>query len=515
MRQGIEDGYLAPCEIIRVFTNIDKAGVLSITEARSHGAKIEVPPGVELKEYYTIEEFEREITLPDRTKKICEHLAHILESTNPLGKTVIFCVSQFHAAEVAKELNNKFGQRFGVSNYAVRIVTEEPYAHEVLKEFRDSEKSFPVVATTVDLLSTGIDVPPIRNVVFLRPINSKVVFHQIVGRGSRIDEYSKKYMFRIIDYTNATRLFDEWDLPGEAGERYEGPTDWYLACRIVDGENGRPITNASVVVVPMPSKPITVRTDDNGFFLLKGMPRGSVKVDVSASGYKRKETTVPTFPSPDKSVTVTLERAIRKRSELIRAENVEVYIAEEGIVKVDVLGNELLEAEYVEYCKNGLIKRVATLRQLKEIWMDRRRRRKFKEELKRMGIDLAVLSKLMKKSDVDEFDLIAHLLFNAPLVTRDERARALLDMKREILERHGERVREVILELVDRYRMAGIDEITDPRVFRTPPFDRMGALKGVIELFGGLEELKKAIRDIEMGLYPDFGASGFGVGGGG
>ena len=515
MRQGIEDGFLAPCEIIRVFTNIDKAGVLSITEARSQGAKIEVPPGIELKEYYTVEEFEREITLPDRTKKICEHLAHILQSTNPLGKTVIFCVSQSHAAEVAKELNNRFGPLFNVSNYAVRIVTEEPYAHEVLKEFRDSEKDFPVVTTTVDLLSTGIDIPPVRNIVFLKPVNSKVVFHQIIGRGSRIDELCKKYMFRIIDYTNATRLFDEWDLPAEAGKQYEGPSNWYLACKIADAETGRPIAKASVVAIPAPSKPITIRTDENGFLLLRGMPRGSVKIDVSASGYKKKETTIPTFPSPDRSVTITLEREARERRELIRAENVDVYIAEEGIVKVDVLGNELLEAEYIEYCKNGLIKRIATLRQLKEIWMDRKRRRKFKEELKNMGINLNVLSKLMKKSDVDEFDLIAHLLFNTPLVSRDERARALLEMKKEILERYGGHAREVILELVDRYKMAGIDEITDPKVFRTPPFDKMGALKGVIELFGGLEELKRVIHDIEMGLYPEFGDLELGVGRGG
>ena len=100
-------------------------------------------------------------------------------------------------------------------------------------------------------------------------------------------------------------------------------------------------------------------------------------------------------------------------------------------------------------------------------------------------------------------------------MSRDERARALLDMKKEILERYGGRAREVILELVDRYKMAGIDEITDPRVFRTPPFDRMGALKGVIELFGGLEELKRVIHDIEIGLYPDFGDLGLGVGRGG
>ncbi|MEM2373656.1 MAG: DEAD/DEAH box helicase family protein, partial [Thermoproteota archaeon] len=262
MRQGIEDGYLAPCEIIRVFTNIDKSGVLNIAEVKSQGAKIEVPPGVELKEYYTVEEFEREITLPDRTKRICEHLARILESTGPKGKTAIFCVSQSHAAEVARELNNYFAPLFGVSNYAVRVVTDEPYAHEVLKEFKDSEKDFPVVTTTVDLLSTGVDIPPVRNIVFLKHIDSKVVFHQIIGRGARIDENSRKYTFRIIDYTDATRLFDEWDLP-DMGGRKEGPSDWYLACRIIDAETGRGIAKASVMALVAPSKPVTLKTDEN------------------------------------------------------------------------------------------------------------------------------------------------------------------------------------------------------------------------------------------------------------
>ena len=503
MRQGIEDGFLAPCEIIRVFTNIDRAGVLNIIEAKSRGAKVEVPKGVELKEYYTVEEFEREITLPDRTKRICEHLAGILESTNPKGKTVIFCVSQPHAAEVAKELNNHFGPLFRVSNYAVRVVTDEPYAHEVLKEFRDSEKDFPVIVTTVDLLSTGVDIPPVKNIVFLKHIDSKVVFHQIIGRGARIDDVSRKFTFRIIDYTNATRLFDEWDLPPPSPP--EGPSDWYLSCKIIDPETGRGIPKASIVALLAPSKPITLRTDENGSALFKGVPRGSIKIDVSASGYKKKETTIPTFPAPDQYVTITLEKEVKERKELVKAENVEVYIAEEGIVKVNALGNELLEAEYIEYCKNGLIKRVASLNQLKEIWKDKSKRIKFKEDLEKAGINLKVLSKILKNPDADEFDLIAHVLFNAPIITRDERARSLLDMRKEFFEKYGTKAREVLFELVDRYRIAGIDEIVNWKVFKTPPFDKMGALKGIVQIFGGLDELKKAIQQIEAGIYPEFG----------
>ena len=125
MRQGIEDGFLAPYEIKRIFTNLDKSGKLSIAEATSFGAKIEVPPGVELKETYSAREFERQITIPERTKVITNYLAKILESTGPRNKTAIFCVSQSHAAEVTKELNNYFGPMLNIDNYAVRVVADE------------------------------------------------------------------------------------------------------------------------------------------------------------------------------------------------------------------------------------------------------------------------------------------------------------------------------------------------------------------------------------------------------
>jgi type I restriction enzyme R subunit len=502
MRVGIEDGYLAPCEVLKVFTNIDKKGIISMTEVRSEGAKIEVPEGVKLRDYYTVEQFEREITLPDRTRKICEHLSEVLESTGPKGKSAVFCVSQSHAAEVTKELNNHFGPMFGISDYAVRVVADEPYAHASLKVFANSEKDFPVVVTTVDLLSTGVDIPPMKNIVFLKPIDSKVVFHQIIGRGTRVDEISHKFSFRIIDYTDATRLFDSWDLPEEP-KAPGGPCDWYLSCNVIDAETGKGIGNASLMALLGPSKPITAITNSQGSILLKDAPRNTVKVDVTAGGYKRKETKVPTFPAPDKAVTISLEREAREKKSLVRAENVEVYIAEEGIVKANVLGNELQEAEYVEYCKDGLIKRVATLKDLEDIWIYRDKRLEFKQDLKKKGIDLNVLSKIIKKSGCDEFDLIAHILFKAPVVTRDERAQALIGMKKEFFKKYGPNAQDVLFELVDRYRIAGIEEVSDPKIFRTPPFNKMGALRGVVEMFGGVDKLKEAIRQIETGLYPE------------
>jgi len=503
MRQGIEDGFLAPFEIRRVFTNLDKSGRLLISEAVNFGAKIEVPLGVELREVYSARQFEREISIPERTKLITDYLAKILESTGPKTKTAIFCVSQYHAAEVAKELNNHFAPLFNVDNYAVRVVTDESDSHENLKKIRNSEIDFPVIATTVDLLSTGVDIPPVKNIVFLQHIDSKVVFHQIIGRGSRIDEASRKYTFRIIDFTNATRLLDpDWDYPEEA-ERYEGPFDHYLACKVIDAETGFGIPNASAIIMKSPSNPLHVKTDENGCFALSDLPKGRVRVDLSARGFKRKDTTVPTFPSLDQSISIALEKEVKEVRELIKVRNARVYIAEEGVLHIDMLGRVLTDAEYIEYCKDGFIKRVLSLDQLKKIWSDRDKRLMLKEKLDESGISLIVLANLLKKPDADEFDLIAHLAFDSPLLSRDDRIRRIKFVK-ELVEGYNPQAQEIIRELIDRVNRYGTDELIRPHLWRTPPFDKLGFLRGVAKIFGGLEKLREAINRLESAYYPEF-----------
>lgn len=504
MRQGIEDGFLAPFELRRVYTNLDKAGKLSIAEAISFGAKIEVPKGVELKDSYSSKQFEREITIPERTKVIVDYLAKILESTGSMNKTAIFCVSQSHAAEVVKELNNHFCPLLNVDNYAVRVVAEEESSHENLKKLRNSEIDFPVIATTVDLLSTGVDIPPVKNIVFLQYIDSKVVFHQIIGRGSRIDEASKKYIFRIIDFTNASRLLDpDWDY-FEEGERYEGPFDYNLACKVIDAETGFGIPNASVVVMKSPSNPIHIRTGMDGSFVLSGLPRGRVSIDLSVGGFKRKETTVPTFPSMDQIISVALEKDIRETKELIKIKGVGVYITEEGTLRIDMCGRVLTDAKYIEYCKDGLTKRILTLSQLKEIWKSRESRLRLKQELEEAGINLNVLANLLNQPDADEFDLVANLAFDAPILTRDDRSRRIKFAK-EFIEGYNPEAREVVLELVDRIARYGTDELVQPQLWRTPPFNKLGFLKGVAKVFGGIEKLKEAIGKLERAYYPEFG----------
>ena len=195
--QGIDDGFLATYKVHRIRTNIDKNG-LHIRDAVEQGADVFVPEGAELREDYFTGQFEREITLPDRTRVLVSHLAGLLRQFGPMQKTMIFCVDMAHAQEVARLLNNAFAELGHDTDYAVAIVSEEGEAgRRRLRQFQDSDQQLPVIATTAELLSTGVDVPSARNIVFMKTLSSPILFKQIIGRGTRIDADSGKLWFRI------------------------------------------------------------------------------------------------------------------------------------------------------------------------------------------------------------------------------------------------------------------------------------------------------------------------------
>jgi type I restriction enzyme, R subunit len=181
--QGIEDGFLATYKVHRVRTTVDARG-LYLQDAMEHGAEIFVPEDVEPRALYTTPQFEREITLPDRTHVMVQHLAGLLRRLGSMEKTMVFCVDMDHARLVARLLQDEFGPETGLDNYAVLIISEEgEEGRRWLEEFADSDKKTPVVATTAELLSTGVDVPPCKNIVFMKTLSSPILFKQIIGRG--------------------------------------------------------------------------------------------------------------------------------------------------------------------------------------------------------------------------------------------------------------------------------------------------------------------------------------------
>jgi len=498
MGKAIEDGFLAPFQIFRAFTNIDREG-LSIKDALHQGAHIYVPEEADLKELYTLEDFEREIVLPDRTAKICEHMANLLRTFGPNQRTMVFCVNMDHAAQVSKELQNTFAD-LGYSDYAVRIVSEEPEVKEIYERFRDSDKPTPVVATTVDLLSTGVDVPSVHNIVLIKPIASKVVFKQVIGRGSRIDPITNKYFFRIIDYVNATRLLDDWDYPSgaEPGRVVEGPFDLSIAGIVVNAETQMPIENAHVVAQIGPNMQRIARTSSSGEFSLTDLPHSPITITIEGTGFRSRQMTITPISGLSIVIELRPEAPVEKK---IVLKGLEVYIAQQIRVVLTADGRTLTDAEYIEYSKKGVIQRVASLRDLWEIWTDPLKREKFLEALRGQSIYPDLIASLLKRPDADSFDVLGHIAFDVPIFTREERANAFKNLYGEFLRTFDPQAQEVILALLEKYRVGGVDEISKPEVFRIPPFDKMGFLRGVARLFGGFDQLRQALDELQKGLY--------------
>lgn len=500
LRQGIKDGFLANYLIQRILTNLHKEGGVDIEEQRLQGAEVFYPEEFddEIKAFYATGEFERKVTIPDLTKKIAEHLSTLLKRFGKMEKTIVFCVNNDHAREMTKHLGNHFSSE-GFKNYAVTIVSEEGGAHDLANAFKDSEKKTPVIATTVDLLSTGIDIPSVKNIVLIRPISSVVLFNQIIGRGSRIDENVGKYFFRIIDYVNATRLFSVLTPEKEETEEEDlGSLDHFLEGKVVVTKSDTPIIGAKITIVIRAFESMQKTTNEKGIFSFDKLPNKKVTLQISASGYVRRELRITPTPEPQPEIYELKKE--RKTPTKITLGGVDVYIYSTSDLTFDVGGNHLKEADYKEYSKEEVARLALSLDDLKNIWIEEAKRRQFLSELKSKSISPEALAKLLDREDADFFDVLAHIAFDAPIISRDERAQALEIRKQEFLSSFGVEAQPVILELLDQYRAGGIEDISRKEVLTLPRFQEMG-IETIVASFGGVEKAREAIGKLQRYLY--------------
>lgn len=499
--QGVQDGYLAPFVVHRILTNIDQEGKLEIEEAKTKGAQVIIPAEEEAQEVYSQKEFERKITLPDRTHEIANHLAKLLKTFNPMAKTMVFCVDSDHAELMAKELQNQFAD-MGYSNFAVPIIARSGDIKEGdYERFKDSEKPTPVIATTVDLLTTGVDVPSVRNIVVVKPISSKIVFKQIIGRGARLDLLTDKHFFRIIDYIGATRLFDDWErVPEEKHEEPEGAAEYAVSGMVVDEETQEPIMGATVTLQRSANEHLYERTDRDGRFTFANLPQKRFPLTVRAVGYKPRALTLEAIASREPAVIELSPQGKKKQKVIVKG--LPVHIAEEERLVLEKEGRMLKVEEYVSFAGKEVADAVRHIEDLRSIWLDPEKRSRFLDELSHKSIYPEVIAELMKRPDLDGFDVLAHVAYGAVPLTRDERVEALQNMESRFLQAFPDNAREVIYALLEKYRLAGIEEIENPSIFELAPFDRMGGIRAVEERFGAMDRLKKAVNDIRQRLYP-------------
>jgi type I restriction enzyme, R subunit len=504
--QGIEDGFLATYKVHRVRTNLDKDG-LHIADVIEQGAEVIVPEEADLREDYYTPQFEREIRLPDRTRTLVEHLAKLLRQFGPMHKTMVFCVDMEHAQEVARLLNNAFADLGLADDYAVPIVSEEgEQGQRWLRAFQDSDRKLPVVATIAELLSTGVDVPACRNIVFMKTLASPILFKQIIGRGSRIDPATNKLWFRIVDYTNATRLLDpQWDKP--PGPPAETPPSAQqtasLAGTIRLAETGDLIQGASVAVMAGPNDQRgPILTDAAGRFHFERLPAGEVSVAAFGPKLNRRQRKVVTVAGETTTADFDLSIASDGGSQTITVKNLQVTIAEEATFLVAGLDEPLTLEQYVDYSREKLLALMPGWEQMLRTWQDEALRLETQERLEQASVHPDVLAEVLKTPEADPVDVLGYVAYQRqPIPTRAERAERFMQQEQAWLAGFPPDAQDVLAAMMEKYRLGGLRQITDPAIFRLPPFKAMGELRGVSQRFGDASALRQTMVELQRRLY--------------
>ncbi|MGI8554047.1 MAG: EcoAI/FtnUII family type I restriction enzme subunit R [Dehalococcoidia bacterium] len=447
LRNGIDDGFLAPYRVHRVVTSVDATGWrLSKGDLDRYGREI---PDQE----YGTRDFEKAVALRSRTKTIARHLADFMERTDPFAKTIVFCVDQEHAEEMRRELNNLNAARVRqYPDYVARVTSDEgDIGRGYLSKFQELETTTPVILTTSQLLTTGVDAPMCKNVVLARVIGSMTEFKQIIGRGTRVREDYGKIFFHIVDYTgSATRLFADPDFDGEPA--------------LIDEE----LIDEDGAVIEQ-----TIVEDETPLDGLEGME-------------------LVLFDAVD-------DRDNRPRK--LYYDGGRFQIAAEVVYELDADGKQLRVVSYADYARDKVQALYRSTEDLEAGWRDGAQRRTIIEALEERGIDLAKLGDVAGVPDADPLDLLCHLAFNGPLRTRRERAERLKRGHQDFFDRYGPEARTILDELLEKYAEQGIEQLRLPDALKLPPISTRGNPSEIARAFGGADQLRKAVDELQELLY--------------
>lgn len=445
LKQGISDGFLAPYKVIKVHIDRDVEGYRpELGQLDRDGNEVE-------DRIYNAKDFDRTLVLDDRTVLIAKKITEFLkESGDRFQKTIVFCVDEEHAARMRKALVNENADLVAENQrYVMRITGGDREGQDQLGNFIDPESRYPVLVTTSRLLSTGVDVQTCRLIVLDRAVGSMTEFKQIVGRGTRVHEDTKKFFFTLIDFRGATGHFADPDFDGDPVQIY-GP-DGDDPIMPPDGfEDGEQATYQ-----PPPDETIVDQPD---FPLPAGEPARKIYVD-----------------------------GVGAR---ILAERVE-YLDENGKLVTETLR---------DFTKTLLKKRFSSLDDFLKRWKSAARRQAIIEELETEGLSLDAVADELGKN-LDPFDLICHVAFDKKPLTRRERAENV--KKRDVFTRYGGQARAVLDALLEKYRDEGVLNLDDANVLRVTPFTAMGSVVQLINAFGGKEGFEMAVHEMQDALYQE------------
>ncbi|ARL35771.1 EcoAI/FtnUII family type I restriction enzme subunit R [Burkholderia pseudomallei] len=456
LKQGIRDGFLAPYKVIKVHLDVDVEGYRPQRgETDFYGNEIE-------DRVYNQKDFDRTLVIDERTQRVAKWVSDYLkESGDRFQKTIVFCVDTEHAARMRQALVNENKDLVQKNDrYVMRITGNDPQGSAQIGNFIDPESIYPVIVTTSKLLSTGVDAQTCRLIVLDREIGSMTEFKQIVGRGTRVHEDSKKYYFTLVDFRKATNHFADPEFDGEPVQIYEPgegdpetPPDDVPPLNDDDDED------------PIPPEPGEDET------IVDGEPP-DITLPPDGGDVPRK------FYVHGKPVSVLTERI--------------EYLDEDG---------KLVTESLRDYSRKAIRKQYASLEQFLRRWSTAERKEVIMEELAEEGLLLGPLQEEVGK-DLDPFDLICHIAFDQPPLTRRERANNV--RKRDVFTKYGPQARSILEALLAKYQDEGIvSGLDNAKILEIPPFNTMGTPFQLIKQFGSRAGFENAVHELQTALYQE------------
>ena len=458
LKQGIEDGFLAPYKVIRIATDVDAVGYTP-----EKGKVDKLGQLVEQREYNT-KDFDRNLVLEKRTELVASKVWEYLKSTDPMAKTIVFCDDQDHAERMRQALVKLIPAAASNRRYVMRITGEDKEGKAQLSYFIDNDEPYPVIATTSKLLTTGVDAKTCKLIVLDQNINSMTEFKQIIGRGTRLREDYQKLYFTIMDFKGATRLFADPDFDGEPVVIYEPKL-------------GDPVVPPEDEINPEPEPNKYPELGDSDHPPYNPAPEESYGDDPTTGGRTR-------YVIDDVRVKVAATR--------------EQYLDADGkLITEDY--RVLLKADI----QKALQSEFGSLTDFLRRWNEAERKQAVLEALADQGLPLEILQQAIPNGDtMDAFDLVAHVAFNQKPLTRRERANNV--KKRDVFGKYGDEAKSVLEALLEKFADHGVQDIEDAKVLELPPFDQFGSKTQIRRgIFGGVEQYSQAIHELEQALYDD------------
>jgi len=443
LKQGIDDGFLAPYKVVRITTNVDDGWRPTAGLLDKYGNEIE-------DRIYNLKDYDRTLAIDERTQIVAKKITEYLKATDRYAKTIVFCVDIDHANRMRQALINENADLVAKHwNYCVKITGDDEVGKQELDNFTDVEERFPVIATTSKMLTTGIDTKMVKFIVLESNIQSVTEFKQIIGRGTRIREAEGKVYFTIMDFRKATNIFARPDFDGDPVQIYEPSPD--------------------EPVVP-PDENDNTHHDNGDSYNPDDFRPTQPNIDIDDTDDEVRKYYVNQVP-----VSVVNERV--------------QYYGKDG---------KLITESLKDYSKKNIEKEFSSLDDFIQKWNDSEKKEELVHELAEHGVLLEALREEVGQ-DLDDFDLICHIAFDQPVLTRQERANNV--RKRNYFSKYSETAQKVLNSLLDKYEQEGIVSIEQGSILKVKPLNEMGSPVELVRAFGKRKDFEQAIKELENEIY--------------